>query len=968
MNFQTAEIKSPLKYLLAEKIEGEVRFDKGDLSLYSTDSSNYRFIPIGVVIPKNKHDIINTINLCRELDVPIVSRGGGTSLAGQTVNEAVIIDMSKYYHHVLEINAEEKWVRVEPGIVLDKLNQLTGEYNLMVGPDPATHTHCTIGGMLGNNSCGVHAQWAGKMQENTLELEVMTYEGDIFTVGETSLEELESILRGNDKKAEIYRELLKLRKSYQHKVRKKFPDIPRRVSGYNLEELLEENNFNMARALVGSESTLVTILEAKIKLLEKPKSRSLLVMGFYDIIEAAEQVPVILQCQPIGLEAVDELLKLYVEEKKLFPPGVDSLPEGHAFLLVEFGGENEEDCVQKGQQCLEMIKKYHDLPSQHYRLIVDAEEQLKLWEVRESGLGATARAFGTEANWEGWEDAAVAPHRVAAYLKEFKKLLKKYDYKGSLYGHFGQGCIHTRINFDLKTHHGIEKYYCFIKEAAKLVKDHEGSLSGEHGDGQSRGELLELMYGPDVIKAMNEFKRIWDPRGKMNPGKIVSANSPIANLRLGENHEVYVPDTHFKYPEDKGSFQLATERCVGVGKCRQLEGGTMCPSFQVTQEEKHSTRGRAHLLFEMLKKDTLLKPWKEESVKESLDLCLSCKGCKSDCPVSVDMATYKAEFLSHYHEGKRRSMAAYSMGLIFIWNRLASKIPAIVNFLTQMPPFSWVIKWLGGIDLRRSIPKYAKKTFRHLFDNKERNSSHYPEKKEVILWVDSFNNYFHPDVLMAINNSLEQLGYKVKLPPKNMCCGRPLYDFGFLDRAKRQLHEIMDKMHADINSGIPVIFAEPSCLSVFQDELINLFPNDLRAIRLNKQCFTLSQFLVQEEIELDVPPAQKRLHLHGHCHYKSLNPMVDDVELLNQIAHTEKMETGCCGMAGAFGFEAGEKCDVSFKIANHDLIPKVKNNDANSILVADGFSCREQVKHMLGFYPRHSAHIIQEALNKKFMH
>lgn len=956
--------RGPLDRKLSLALEGEVRFSKGDLSLYATDASNYRQIPVGVVIPKVKEDIINTIRICREMKVPVVTRGGGTALAGQSTNEAVVLDMSKYYHRVLEVNAVERWARVQPGIILDELNKTVEKHNLIVGPDPATHMNCTIGGMIGNNACGVHAEWAGKMQENILEMEVLTYQGDIFTVGATSPEELEKILSAKDNRAEIYRKLLQVRKKYEDEIRKRVPKIPRRVSGFNLEELLPENNFNIARFLVGSECTLAVILEAKVKLLEKPNKRSLLVVGYSDIHEVGDEIAEIRKFRPMGLEAVDELLKFYVQEKKMYPEAIRSLPEGHAFLYVEFGGANEEEVESMARECMEDIKNRKAFPESHFKLLMSIEEQQQFWEVRESGLGATARGFFDTTNWPGWEDAAVPPDKVGDYLRSFHGLLEKFDYEASLYGHFGQGCIHCRINFDLKTHEGIEKYHRFIREAAKLVHSYNGSLSGEHGDGQARGELLGIMYGDALVQAMQEVKDAWDPDNRMNPGKVIYANSAIENLRFGESHEVYLPKTHFSFANDKGSFELATERCVGVGKCRRLEGGTMCPSFQVTFEEKHTTRGRAHLLFEMMKKDSLLKPWKEEEVKESLDLCLSCKGCKSDCPVSVDIATYKAEFLSHYYKGRLRPMAAYTMGLIFFWNKLAALIPGLANFFLHKSPFSKILKWLAGIPQERQMPTYARKTFRKIYSEGIEAPEPEQTRGEVILWVDSFNNYFHPDVLFSLFNSLEFAGYKIRPSSKKLCCGRPLYDFGMLNTAKRFLNEIMEDLHEDINKGTPIIFAEPSCLSVFQDELINLFPNDLRARRLNQQCFSLAQFLDQKGIGADLGMNQERnIKVHGHCHYKSLNDMNKDVSFLSQFGEAEKMNTGCCGMAGAFGFEE-EKYKVSIDIANNDLIPKIKDENQETLIVADGFSCREQVKQILGNYPAHSAQVMWEGIKR----
>jgi FAD/FMN-containing dehydrogenase/Fe-S oxidoreductase len=949
-------MNTSLEEQLSSRVRGEVRFDKGDLSLYATDASNYRYIPIGVVIPRDREDVITTVAVCRSMNIPIVSRGGGTGLAGQTTNHAVILDMTKYFHEVLEINPDEKWARVQPGIVLDQLNREVEKHNLIVGPDPATHSHCTIGGMIGNNSCGVHAQWAGKMEENILEMEVLTYDGEILRVGETSREELLSIIEGGGRKAEIYKDILKLRDKYAEAIRDHFPHIPRRVSGYNLNELLPENKMNLAKALVGSESTLVTILEAKIRLLEKPKVRGLIVLGFRELEEAADEIGFLDTLNPMGLEAVDELLRRSIEEKHINEAGLVELPKGNAWLLLEFGADSERELKHVIDKNLVKIKRHLKLPDDQIHVILKKEDQELVWKVRESGLGVTARMSDNSSTWPGWEDAAVPPEKIGGYIRDFKKLLTHYGYKASLYGHFGQGCVHCSINFDLQTHEGVEKFHSFIKEAARLVAKYGGSFSGEHGDGQARGELLGLMYGSEVIHAMEAFKKIWDPLNRMNPGKVVHPNSAVDHLRLGEHHETWELPTQFSFAQDKGSFAFAVQRCVGVGNCRQLEGQTMCPSYKVTLEEKHTTRGRAHLLFEMLKKDTLLRPWREEAVKESLDLCLACKGCKSDCPVSVDMATYKAEFLSHYYKWRLRPMSAYAMGLIFFWNRIAQFVPGLVNFLTHTNPFMWLLKKIGGLAPERDIPRYASTPFRKSFRDR---ASH---GKRVLLWTDSFNNYFHPHVLSSLDETLERLGFHVSLAGKNLCCGRPLYDYGMLKLAKKMLVKIMTELKEDIEAGTPIIFAEPSCLAVFKDELVQLFPNEQEALRLSQQCFTLAEFLQHEKLEFDLSKvSSEKFMFHGHCHHKSLDGEDSDKWLLSKLGETEILKTGCCGMAGSFGFEAGEKYEVSMAVANKDLIPKIKGRK-DETLVADGFSCREQVKQILGHYPLHTAEVVLKKL------
>ena len=661
---------------LRSQVRGEVRFDDGSRALYATDGSNYRQTPIGVVIPKSVDDVVATVAIAREYGAPITGRGCGTSLAGQCCNTSIIIDMSKYLNRVLEIDPAKKLGRVQPGTILDDLRHAAQKYQLTFGPDPATHSHCTLGGMMGNNSCGIHsvmAAFAGtgaRTSDNVHELEILTYDGERVRVGPTSEEELEQIVRQGGPRGEIYRKLRDLRDKYAPLIRQKFPDIPRRVSGYNLPELLPEKGFNVARALVGSEGTCVTILEATLHLIPNPKARSLLALGYPDVYSAGDHAPEIMQHKPIGLEGLDHKLIGYMKKTDLHPDDIQLLPDGKGFLLAEFGGDSKEESDAKAREVMAALKEKGDAPNM--KLFDDPEEESKVWEVRESGLGATAFVPNMKDTWPGWEDSAVPPEKVGPYLRDLRKLFHKYDYEASLYGHFGQGCIHCRIPFDLYSAKGIENWRAFLDEASDLVLSYGGSLSGEHGDGQARAELLPKMYGAEIMEAFREFKTIWDPQWKMNPGKVIDAYPITANLRIGSDYNPREPKTHFQFPEDQGSFARAALRCVSVGKCRRLNGGTMCPSFMVTREEKDSTRGRAHLLFEMLRGEVIGKNgWKDESVKDALDLCLACKGCKGDCPVSVDMATYKAEFLSHYYEGRLRPIYAYAFGLIHVWSRLA---------------------------------------------------------------------------------------------------------------------------------------------------------------------------------------------------------------------------------------------------------------------------------------------------------
>src|ERR1700690_1846506 len=774
----------PLESALRRHLRGEVRFDNGSRALYATDGSNYRQVPIGVVLPRDTDDVIAAIGLCREHSAPVLCRGGGTSLAGQCCNVAVVLDFSKYMGELVELDPERRIARVQPGVILDHLRGAAEKYNLTFGPDPASHSRCTIGGMVGNNSCGVHSVMAGKTDENIEELEILTYDGIRMRVGATGDAELEAIIREGGRRGEIYAGMKAIRDQYGDLVRQRYPNIPRRVSGYNLNYLLPENGFHVARALVGSEGTCVTVLEASCRLVESPSERVLLVIAYSDIFQCADRVPEIMAHQPIGLEGVDDLLVEFTRRKRLSPEGLALLPAGGGWLFAEFGATTAAEAESQARELMRTLSQSSDPPQM--RLFADKQQAKRVWEVRESALGATSPVPGELPGWEGWEDSAVTPDKLCNYLRDLRKMMEAYGYRSALYGHFGHACVHMRINFDLQSKEGIAKYRKFVEEAADLVISYGGSLSGEHGDGQSRAELLPKMFGPELVQAFREFKALWDPDWKMNPGKVVEPYKLDENLRLGTDYKPWEPPTHFQFPEDQGSLAHATLRCVGVGKCRHDEGGVMCPSFRVTREEEHSTRGRAHLLWEMTKGDVIQDGWRDQHVKDSLDLCRACKGCKSDCPVGVDVATYKAEFLAHYYEGRRRPRSAYAFGNIDIWARLASKVPGLNNLTTQLPFLRYIAKLVAGIPRERSIPRFAPQTFRHLFNRRQPRN---PEGTPVLLWPDTFNNYFLPDTAKAAVEVLESAGYCVMLPKANLCCGRPLYDWGMLDRAKRLLLE-----------------------------------------------------------------------------------------------------------------------------------------------------------------------------------
>jgi Fe-S oxidoreductase len=702
----------------------------------------------------------------------------------------------------------------------------------------------------------------------------------------------------------------------------------------------------VARALVGSECTCVVVLEAKCRLVYSPPSRTLVVLGYDDIYLAADDVPRLLEFKPIGLEGVDDRLVEDMKAKGLNTRNLGLLPKGKGWLLVEFGGETKEESDANARKMIE------ELPQGiSHKLYDDKREEKLIWAIRESGLGATAFVPGKPRTWEGWEDSAVDPRHLGKYLRELRALMNKYGYVGDLYGHFGQACVHTRNNFDLETAPGIAKFRSYLDEAADLCIKYNGSLSGEHGDGQSRAELLPKMFGEELIGAFREFKSLWDPEWKMNPGKVVTPYHPTENLRLGEDYHPWSPDTHFHFPDDHGRLDRAVLRCVGVGKCRRMDGGTMCPSYMATREEEHSTRGRARLLFEMFQGEAIPADWHNEAVKDSLDLCLSCKGCKGECPVNVDMATYKAEFLAHYYENRLRPITAYTMGWIHLWARAAALAPDVANFLAPLG------KRFLGIAPQREMPKFAKRTFRESFTAKSQRPT---ANRRVVLWPDTFNNHFHPDTALAAAEVLEQFGYYVTLPRKQLCCGRPLYDWGFLGMAKQLLRETMETLKPELDEGVPIIVLEPSCASVFRDELQNLFPDSEDARRLREATMTLSEFLVHEKI--DVPRLDRKALVQAHCHHSSVLHFNDEETVLKKMGlDVEHPDSGCCGMAGAFGFEK-DKYDVSMRIGERVLLPKVREAERTTLIVADGFSCREQIAQSTNREALHLAQMLQMAL------
>ena len=921
---------------LGTTLAGETRFDIAARAAYASDASNYRQVPVGVVLPRSVEDIVAAVALCREHGAAVLPRGAGTSMCGQSVNAAVVIDCSKYLDRVLCVDPEARTARVEPGAVCDALREAAEAHALTFAPDPATHTRCTLGGMIGNNSCGPHSVMAGKTVDNIERLEVLTYDGARFWCGATDAAEFEHVVSSGGRQAAIYSGLRRIAQRYGDVIRTRFPKIRRRVSGYNLDELLPENGFNVARALVGSEGTCALTLQAEARLVKSPRHRALVVLGFPDIFAAGDAVPEVLAAAPIACEGLDDAIIEGLRERGLRLEDIALLPPGKGWLMVEFGADTLEEAVARASAI-------------RGSLITDATLMTRLWTLRETGASATALNLGGRGPDPivGWEDAAVDPARLGDYLREFRALVGRFGYRTSIYGHFGDGCVHARINFELRTAEGVAHWRSFLHEAAVLVVKYGGSLSGEHGDGHARAEFLPLMFGPELIQAFREFKALWDPQNRMNPGKLIDPFRVDEHLRVGPAYKPVTLATRFAFSSKEGDgFARAVGHCVGMGKCRASKGGTMCPSYRGTREERYSTRGRARLLGEMLRGELITDGWQSDEVKDALDWCLGCKGCRSDCPTHTDMAAYKAEFMSHYYEGRVRPREAWSMGLIGEWAPFASRLSGVANRLSRLP----LSKALAGVAKGRSLPRFAGRSFRSGYKSSIAG-------EPVVLFDDTFNNYFRPGTASAAQKVLESAGFATELPRAHVCCGRPYYDFGMLDRAKAALERVLDVLAPQLERDLPVVVLEPGCLSVFRDELHQLFKGDARAAGLGRRATSLSELLNETGYR---PRVRGTVLVHTHCHQKALWGSSADLQLLKRAqAEVSAPDTGCCGMAGSFGYRP-QFYETSKRIASLELLPALERARAATVL-ASGFSCREQIEALSGRRTLHLAELLAGA-------
>ncbi len=884
-----------LQRRLRRDLRGEADFGTSARAQYSADASNYRRVPLGVVWPADADDVVATVAACREAGVPVTPRGGGTSVAGNAIGPGVVIDTSRHFNALIDVDPGTRRAVVQPGLVLDRLQDAVRRHGLTFGPDPSTHSRCTLGGMIGNNACGSHSVRWGKTSENVESLDVLRYDGTRLDVGAgTGLDLVEENLA---------------------LVRQRFGRFPRQVSGYALDELLPERGRHLARALVGTEGTCVTVLGATVRLVELPAARALLVLGFASDSDAADAVPLILPHHPLTVEGIDTDLVA----GRPTPAG---LPPGDAWLFVEMGGESVADAAAAAKALARDFSQAS--------VVTDPAARRALWRIREEGAGiATRMPDGAEA-WPGWEDAAVPPERLGAYLREFRELKQRYGLRGVTYGHFGEGCIHVRLDFDLLSTAGIDRFRRFVEDAADLVTAHGGSYSGEHGDGYARSELLPRMYGPEVMALFERFKAHWDPDGGMNPGVVVRPPRLDDNLRVVDKH---VPGVLIDIAE-------ATRRCVGVGKCRNGPGTAMCPSYQVTGEEEHSTRGRARLLGEMVRGELITDGWRSTEVRDALDLCLSCKACASDCPVGVDMATYKSEFLHHHYAGRLRPASHYSMGYLPRWARLASVAPRLANALAP------AARRLGGIAPERQLPAFARKPFTRGFRGSAGGG------QPVLLWPDTFTNYFAPEVGHAAVAVLESAGFTVSVPDGPVCCGLTWLSTGQLDTARQVVRRSLDVIRPHLDAGALIVGLEPSCTTVLRSDLARLLPgSEPLAVR------TLAELLVSLP---DWTPPQRTgdALMQVHCHQRAeLGASADEQVLARTGLTLLPLPPGCCGLAGNFGFERGHYA-LSQAVGEMALLPAVRAASADTVVLADGFSCRTQIVQATGRRALHLAELL----------
>ena len=954
---------------LRKAIGGDVRFDAGSRLLYSTDASMYQVEPVGVVIPRGADDVRAAIEIAARHTVAVLPRGGGTSLTGQTVNHALVLDFSRYMDKVLEVNAEELWVRVQPGLVQDNLNHHVRPLGLGFGPDTSTSSRATLGGMLGNNSGGSHSIAYGLTVEHVIELTTVLADGSRAVFGEVTPDELAAKCRAPGLEGQIYREIGRIRDAYAEDIRSKYPPHWRRVMGYNLNELVPEigrrhstnGTLNVARLIVGSEGTFVSVVEAKMRLIRRPKKTAVEVIHYREIQEALESSSSLLETGPYAVELTDKMIldlarnNIEQSQRMGFVHG-----DPGAIMIVEYAGESDAE-VRAKIEALD-ARRQRERFGYTVHVAYDAAEQQSIWKLRKAGLGLLLGMKGDKKPIAFVEDTAVAPQHLAEFVSRFREIFTKHDTEGAYYGHCSVGCLHIRPVIDLKTPRGLEQVKAIADEITDLVVRFNGTISSEHGDGRARSPFLERMYGPRIMQAFRELKRAFDPENRMNPGNIVAPAGITEHLRYGTQYTTWEPKTLLDFSE-QGGFAASIEMCNGVGACRKTLEGTMCPSYMATKDEEHSTRGRANALRAVLSGRLPAKEFTGRRLYEVMDLCLECKGCKAECPSNVDMAKLKYEFLHHYYQANGLPLRNRLFGRIARMNRLGARMPALVNWLSNLTPSRWALEKIAGIDRRRPLPALAAQTFTDWFVR--RTPPVAARRGEVVLFNDTFTTYNVPEIARAAVGVLEAAGYRVVLVDRK-CCGRPLISKGMLGEAREHALWNVERLAPYARRGVPIVGLEPSCLLTLRDETVDLVrTDDARAVA--KQSFLFEELLVRERgrgLELAFGAKGRKALLHGHCHQKALVGTAPTVAALRWAGFdVQEIDSGCCGMAGSFGFER-EHYDISIALGNRRLAPAVKGAPAETEIVAPGISCRQQIQHLAGRRAKHPAEVLLESLSR----
>ena len=957
---------------LRKRVSGEVRFDAASRVLYSTDASIYQIEPVGVVIPRNVEDVLAVVELAGKHRVPVLPRCGGTSLAGQAVNHAIVLDFSKYMNRVLEINSEEGWAKVEPGIVLDQLNSQLASHGLQFAPDPTTSNRACVGGSVGNNTCGSHSVIYGKTVDHVLELRTVLSDGSEARFVTLEGPELEAKYAGSGLESEIYRRVRHITQENREEISARYPKIMRRVSGYNLDELLDHSSpagdnagaFNMARMVVGSEGTLCVVTEAKVNLVPVPARKALAVLHFQDMVQACEATWEILRHKPAAVELIGRMILDRCRDSLGFARLMDFVEgEPDALLVVEFNADSEAELSGKLETFEEDVKR----KGLGYACVnvVDGAAQARVWALRSAGLGLLMSTRGDSKPLPYVEDTAVDPENLGEYVRRFNEVVEAHGTTAGYYGHASVGCLHIRPLVNLKTSEGVEKMVSIASDISDLVLEYGGSLSGEHGDGIVRGVWMEKMFGPKIYQAFRELKQAFDPHGIMNPGKIIDTPPMMENLRFLRGNSSLPLDTKLDFSADAG-VAGAVEMCNGMGACRKMTG-TMCPSYMVTREEEHSTRGRANLLRAALSGALPGGTLTSRRMYDALDLCLECKGCKAECQTGVDMAKLKYEFLDQYNRAHGTPLRARLFADINTLSRLGCRFAPLSNWAGANPLSKFILHTFLGIHARRPLPPFARPSFPEWF--KKRSPSPNGKGGTVVLFNDTFMNYNYPQVGIASVETLESAGFQVVLAGST-CCGRPMISKGLLDRAKLQARRNVETLYPYAERGIPIVGCEPSCLLTLRDEYPDLLSEageHKKARAVADGSYLVDEYLacLQEkgELALEFSDIKKKVLFHGHCHQKALAGTRHSIAALRLAPgyQVEEVSSGCCGMAGSFGYEK-EHYEISLAVGGQSLFPAIEAKDADWEVAVMGISCRQQVEQGTGRRARHLVEVLREAI------